>query len=131
MMQMQAAVPAAQPTETMMIKPTLSLLALAAAVCFGNAFAAEPSQAQLQAQARISQEQATSTALARVPNGKVQSVELEREHGKLVWSFDIAQEGKSGVMEIQVDATTGKIASHKKETAAQEAAEARKEAQEK
>jgi uncharacterized membrane protein YkoI len=130
MMPMHAAVVAAQP-ESMMIKPTLSLLALAAAVCLGNAFAAEPSQAQLQAQARISQEQATSTALARVPNGKVQSVELEREHGKLVWSFDIAQEGKSGVMEIQVDAITGKIVSQKKETAAQEAAEARKEAQEK
>lgn len=114
-----------------MFKPILSLLALAGAVAFTHAFAAEPSQAQLQAQAKISQEQATATALARVPNGKVRSAELEREHGKLVWSFDIARQGASGVTEIQVDARTGKIVSQKQESASQEASEARKEAQEK
>ncbi|WP_427914101.1 PepSY domain-containing protein [Ramlibacter sp. MMS24-I3-19] len=114
-----------------MFKPVLSVLALAGAVCFTHAIAAEPSQAQLQAQAKISQEQATATALSRVPNGKVQSVELEREHGKLVWSFDIAQEGRSGVSEIQVDARNGKIVSQKQESASEEASEASKEAQEK
>jgi uncharacterized membrane protein YkoI len=114
-----------------MFKPTVSLLALAAVLAFSQAFAAESSQAQLQAQAKVSQEQATSTALARVPNAKVHSAELEREHGRLVWSFDLAQDGKSGVTEIQVDAISGKIVSVKKETAAQEATEARKEAQEK
>jgi uncharacterized membrane protein YkoI len=115
----------------MMYKSTVSLLALAGLLTLTHAFAAEPSQAQLQAQAKVSQEQATSTALARIPNAKVQSTELEREHGKLVWSFDLAQDGKSGVTEIQVDAITGKIVSVKNETAAEEAAEARKEAQEK
>ncbi|NML47166.1 hypothetical protein HHL11_25695 [Ramlibacter sp. G-1-2-2] len=114
-----------------MFKPTLPILALAGAFTFSHAFAAEPSQAELQAQAKIGQDQATKTALARVPGGKVQSAELEREHGKLVWSFDLAQNGKSGVTEIQVDALTGKVVSQKKESAAQEASEATKEAQEK
>lgn len=114
-----------------MYKPTLSLVALAGALTFTHAFAAEPSQAQLKAQAKVSQEHATKTALARVPNGKVQSAELEREHGKLVWSFDLAQDGNGGVTEIQVDARTGKIVSQKNESAAQEASEASKEAQEK
>lgn len=114
-----------------MYKPTLSLLALAGALTLTHAFAAEPSQAQLQAQAKVSQEQATRTALARVPNAKVRSAELEREHGKLVWSFDLAQDGKSGVTEIQVDARTGRVVSQKKESAAQEASEAAREAREK
>lgn len=118
-------------TECMVFKPTLSLLVLAGALTFTHAFAAQPSQKQLQAQARVSQEQAERTALARVPNGKVHGAELEREHGKLVWSFDISQDGVSGVTEIQVDAGTGKIVLQKKESAAQEASEASREAREK
>lgn len=110
-----------------MIKPTLSLLALAGALFLPHAFAAEPGQAQLLAHAKVSQQQAESTALARVPNGKVRSAELEREHGRLVWSFDIGQDGVADVTEIQVDAATGKVVSQKKESAAQEAAEAAKE----
>lgn len=114
-----------------MYKPTLSVLALAAAMSFTHAFAGEPSQAALQAQARISQEQATRTALARVPKAQVKSAELEREHGKLIWSFDLAQHGKSGITEVQVDAIDGKVVSVQRETAAQESSEASQEAQEK
>jgi uncharacterized iron-regulated membrane protein len=117
--------------EFMMFKPTVSLLALAGVFTLSHALAAQPSQAELQAQAKVSQEQATQTARARVPDAEVKSAELEREHGKLVWSFDLAQSGKRGVTEIQVDAITGKIVSVKKESAAQEATEASKEAQEK
>lgn len=113
-----------------MFKPILSLLAVAGAVTIGPSRAAEPSPPPLQAQARVSREQATRTALARVAHGKVKSAELEREHGKLVWSFDVAQDGKSGVIEIQVDAATGRIVSQKTESAAQEAAESAKEARE-
>lgn len=114
-----------------MNKPTLSLLILAGALSGALAFAAEPSQAELQAQAKVSQEQATKTALARVPNGTVRSAELEREHGKLVWSFDLAQAGKKGVTEVQIDAISGKVVLLKKESDAQEAAEVSKEAREK
>ncbi|NML43194.1 PepSY domain-containing protein [Ramlibacter sp. G-1-2-2] len=111
-----------------MLKPTFPALALAGALSLTHAVAAEPSQAQLQAQARIGQDQAERTALALVPNGKVHSSELEREHGKLVWSFDISQDGSRDMTEVQVDALTGKVVSKKKESAAQEAAEAAKEA---
>jgi uncharacterized membrane protein YkoI len=115
--------------EFMMYKPVFPLLVLAAGV--SQALASEPSSSQLQAMARISQEQATRTALARAPNSKVQSVELEREHGKLVWSFDLAQAGRSGVSEIQVDAVTGRIVSQQRESAAKEASELSRERKEK
>lgn len=103
-------------------------LGLAFVIC--NAFAAEPSQATLMSQAKVSEAQASSTALAKVPKGVVKSSELENEKGKLVWSFDISQPSAKGVTEIQVDAITGKIVSLKKETPAQESKEAKAEVKE-
>jgi uncharacterized membrane protein YkoI len=58
--------------------------------------------------------------MAKVPYGVVKSSELEREHGRLVWSFDMAQPSAKGVTEIQVDAKIGKVISVKRETPAQE-----------
>ena len=78
--------------------------------------------------AKVTEAQATTTALAQIPHGIVKSAELEEEHGRLVWSFDIAKPSTKGVTEIQVDARTGKIASVKKETVAQEAKEAKTDA---
>jgi uncharacterized membrane protein YkoI len=111
----------------MMSKPNVILLASVSVLTLSQALAEQGSQAGLQAQAKISREEATNTARAHVPNGNVVSAELEREHGKLVWSFDLAQSGKPGATEIQVDALTGKIVSVKHESAEQEAAEASKE----
>jgi uncharacterized membrane protein YkoI len=111
------------------------ILAVAAAFAFvaaasmANA-AGSSSAADLLAEAKVTEAQATATALAKVPQGKVKSAELERENGKLVWSFDIAQPRVSGVMEIQVDAMSGAIVSVKKETRAEEAREAKSEARE-
>jgi uncharacterized membrane protein YkoI len=104
--------------------------AFAGLAAMSHAFAAEPSQAQLRAEAKVTETEATATALAKVPQGSVKSVELEREKGKLVWSFDIARPRATGVTEIQVDAVTGKIVSFKRETVAQEAKEATAEAKE-
>jgi len=73
------------------------------------------SQAGLMAQAKVSQEDATKTALGQVPNGTVKESELEKEKGVLVWSFDIATPGSKDVTEVQVDATTGKVVSVDKE----------------
>lgn len=78
----------------------------------------------LQAQAKVSEADARVTALAKVPSGTVSSAELEKEHGKLVWSFDIAQARSPNVTEVQVDAISGKIVSTKVETPRQEAKEA-------
>lgn len=92
------------------------------------AMAQKSSQSQLEKQAKVSKEEATKTALAKVPNGTVKESELETEKGKLVWSFDIASPGKKEITEVQVDAKTGEVVSVEKESAAAEAAEQKKEA---
>jgi uncharacterized membrane protein YkoI len=71
---------------------------------------------------------AQATALARAP-GTVKSAELETEHGVLLYSFDIAD--KNGrVLEVQIDAHSGKVIAVDEETPADEAAERAKEAKE-
>ena len=81
-------------------------------------------QAQLKKEAKISVEAATATALAAVPGGKVAAHELEREKGKLIYSFDIKVAGKSGIEEVAVDAMTGAMIETVHETPADEAKEA-------
>ena len=71
---------------------------------------------ELAAKAKISLEAARKTALAAVPGGTVRSEELEREHGKLIYSFDIVLSGKPGVEEVNVSARTGKIVARHHET---------------
>lgn len=71
------------------------------------ATAAEDTKAALMAEAKITEAQATTAALTKTPHGTVKSSELEREHGRLIWSFDISQPSVKGVTEIQVDAKTG------------------------
>ena len=70
---------------------------------------------------KITMAQARATALKKAP-GKVKSAELEKEHGKLIYSFDIAT-AKSGITEVNVDAINGKIVAVQHESAAKEAAE--------
>jgi uncharacterized membrane protein YkoI len=114
------------------IKGKAAMVSAAMAVLLVStfAFAAEPSQEALRAQAKVTQEQATATALARVPGGKVESAELEREHGKLIWSFDLVQPRVKGVTEIQVDAVSGTVVSQKHESPAKQADETKTEARE-
>jgi uncharacterized membrane protein YkoI len=90
-------------------------------------FAAE-SQAALQKEAKITMSAARATALKSAP-GKVKSEEIERENGKLIYSFDITT--KKGVTEVNVDAITGKVIDKHHESAAKEAAEKKLEAKEK
>src|ERR1700720_2967840 len=85
--------------------------------------AAIVSQDAVKAEAKVAEVDARKTALAKVENGTVQSSALEKEHGRLVWSFDIAQPTTKDLTEVQVDATTGAIASVTKETPSQEAKE--------
>ncbi|HEY8061435.1 MAG TPA: PepSY domain-containing protein [Gemmatimonadales bacterium] len=81
-------------------------------------------QAQLQKAAKISLADATATAQAAVPSGKIASHEIEREKGKLIYSFDIKTAGKSGIDEVNVDAMTGTVIEKVHESAAAEAKEA-------
>jgi hypothetical protein len=77
---------------------------------------------------KIAEDVAAATAQKRVPNGKIEGVELEHENGKLIYSYDIKTAGKSGVDEVNVDAMTGKIIAFMHETPATEKKEAAEEA---
>ncbi len=78
-------------------------------------------QAKFASQAKFTREQAQEIALKRAP-GTVESGELERVHGKLVYSFDI-RNAKGTIDEVQVSAITGKIVRAEHETKEQEEAE--------
>lgn len=73
---------------------------------------------------RVTEAAARSTALRAVPDGKIQSAELENEKGVQVWSFDIERRGTRTITEILVDAGTGKIVSKTHESPAAQAKEA-------
>ncbi|MFL5539332.1 MAG: PepSY domain-containing protein [Longimicrobiaceae bacterium] len=96
----------------------------------GTAQPAQETQAQLRREARVGEAQARRTALAAVRNGRVKSHELEREHGHLIYSYDISVPGRAGIEEVTVDAVTGRIVTHEHESPAAERAEARQEAAE-
>lgn len=117
----------------MKIKATLSSLLTITLLFCGLAGCAtkEQKQAKLAAEARISRADAEKTALAKAPGGTIKEGELEKEKGKLIWSFDIATAGTSDITEVQVDAITGEVVSVEKETAAQEAGEKKGEKEEK
>ena len=101
---------------------TLGLLAACSAPTLA---AAGESQTVLKAQAQVTEAKARKTALAKVPGGSVKSSDLEKERGKLIWSFDIAMPKSRNVTEVQVDAKTGKIVSTQIETPADQAKEAK------
>ena len=66
---------------------------------------------RLESHARISKLAAEKSALAKVETGTIQSAELEEEHGKLIWSFDISTPSTKNIIEVQVDARNGRIVS--------------------
>jgi uncharacterized membrane protein YkoI len=74
---------------------------------------------------KLTRAQAQKIALAKAP-GTVESAELEKEHGKLVWSFDI-KTSRTDITEVLVNANDGSIVAVEHETPAKEAAEKAKE----
>ena len=73
---------------------------------------------------RITEAAARATALAMVKDGTVKAGELETEHGRLIYSFDIQRAGRTGIDEIQISAITGKLVSRHHESPAAEKVEA-------
>lgn len=77
----------------------------------------------LRALAKLPLDSAVKLALARVPNGAIEKVELERENGAVIFSFDIRVPGQQGISEVGVNAVTGAVSAVEHEHAAAEARE--------
>lgn len=86
------------------------------------------SQEALAKEAKITMRQAKAIALKKAP-GTVKEGELEREKGKLIYSFDIVT-GKE-ITEVQVSAIDGSIVAVEKEDMKKEAKEKAAEAKKK
>lgn len=83
--------------------------------------------AALVREARITEPQAAAIALKAVPGSTIDKMELEKEDGKFIYSYDMKTAGKSGIDEVHVDAMTGKVVGNVHETPADEKKEAAKE----
>lgn len=112
---------------------TRALLACALAMGAAAPLAAQTSYRKeipdsLAKQVKVAEAAAAATARARVPKGVIQGVELEKEKGKLIYSYDIKTAGKSGIDEVNVDAMSGKIIAFAHESPADEKKEAAEDA---
>lgn len=106
------------------MKPPFNFLAVATALLASPAVSADARHPP------ISMQTARARALAVVPHGRIRSAELERENGRLIYSFDIRVPRRSGVEEVQISALTGRLISRTHESPAAERREARTEARE-
>jgi uncharacterized membrane protein YkoI len=101
---------------------TISLLAAGLTACVTEKEEAnegkEGKANKLEAQAKITKAEAQKIALDRVPGGTIKEGDIEKEKGKLLWSFDIATPGTKDITEVQVDAMTGQVLDVSNETAA-------------
>ncbi len=84
------------------------------------------SDTELATLAKVTQADAQSAALkaVHISDANVSSGELEAEGGCLIYSFDIKVPGKKSIIEVAVDAGTGKVLSQKREGPKAQAAEA-------
>jgi uncharacterized membrane protein YkoI len=70
---------------------------------------------------KVTKDQAVRIVRKQVKGAVIQTSELEKEEGKLIWSFDLRVAGAT--REVWVDANSGKIIKDEKESAAAENAE--------
>jgi len=106
----------------------IAALMLATVSAFAQTTYKKEIPAALAKQARVDEATAAAAARASMPNGTIRSVELEREKGRLIYSYDFTVAGKKGVEEVNVDAATGKVIATEHESAATEHAETAHEA---
>ena len=110
---------------------TLAFLAIAATSAGAQGTShpkKEESQAALQKEAKMTMADARALASKTVPGAKIQAGEIERENGKLIYSFDMKTAGKSGIDEVNIDAMTGTVIANQHETPKAERAEAKADA---
>ena len=110
---------------------TIALLAAAATTASAQGpghHKKHETQAQLEKEAKMTMADARALALKTVPGATIQAGEIEREGGKLIYSFDMKTAGKTGIDEVNINAMTGKLLSNKHETPKDERAEAKADA---
>lgn len=93
--------------------PWISAAAIAAAVAVGGtsvAVAAPRKRPAAHHVAKLALVDARKLALARVP-GTIKAEELEKEHGRWIYSFEIKATGetKKVIQEVNLDADTGEV----------------------
>lgn len=108
----------------------LGAVALAVAAGFvASAFADEDNdqdkgkEAKLEAKAKVSKADAEKIALTKVPDGTLKECEIEKEKGKLIWSFCFTTPDTTDITEVNINAITGKPVSIEWESASDEANE--------
>lgn len=115
-----------------MSRSHLTVVVVLATILGGNAVFAQqatPARAMKEekpgmlARATVTPDSARKLALVQVTNGTIDEEEIEEEHGKLVYSFDIKVRGRRGVEEVQIDALSGALVSREHETPRQAAQE--------
>ncbi len=114
--------------QTSIITTGAAILLAAATSAFAQTSYKKELPDSLVKQAKVTEEVAAKAAMARVPKGQIQTVELEKEKGRLIYSYDIKVAGKSGIDEVAVSAATGKVVAFSHETPADEKKEAAEDA---
>ncbi len=123
-----------------MTRTTTATLFALLVTAFGGAGAQQPAYkrdmpANLVKETKVKEADAVAMARRILPKASVASAELEREGGKLIYSFDMKTPGKEGIDEVNIDAVTGKqvgkaqhesSADERKEAAEEKAAAAKK-----
>ncbi|MEP7382291.1 MAG: hypothetical protein ABI910_11425 [Gemmatimonadota bacterium] len=116
--------------QSVILAATFSVLALVAAPSAGHAqrLTVKEEKPGLLAKAKVTPEKSLATGHAAVPKGTLKSAEIETEDGELVVVCNLTTTGVSGVDEVLIDATSGKLVSTDNESSEDEAKEKAKEA---
>ncbi len=96
-----------------MTRTTTATLFALFVTAFGTAGAQKPTYkrdmpARLVKEAKVKEADAVAMTRRILPKADIASAELEREGGKLIYSFDMKTAGKDGIDEININAITGK-----------------------
>jgi len=62
-------------------------------------------------QASVTRSEARTIALSQIQDGKILHTDLRKEHGKIIWFFDVSRPGTKKITAVQVDAKSGNILS--------------------
>jgi uncharacterized membrane protein YkoI len=80
--------------------------------------------AALLKQVVVKEDSAAKVAQAKMPNARIQAVELENENGNLIYSYELKIAGHKGIEEVNVNAKTGVVVNTEHENGSAEGGEA-------